>query len=529
MHPNKPEKAQQKKPYAHLTSWRESFVTLKQPQVISMLFLGISAGIPLLLIFSSLSLWLREAGVDRSAVTYFSWAALGYSFKFVWAPLVDRLSVPILTAWLGRRRSWLLLSQLMVIVSITAMALIDPASQPLTGMAIAAVFLGFSAATQDIVIDAYRIESAEDKLQAMMSASYIAGYRIGMLIAGAGALYMAAYLGSTTDQYNYLAWQATYLVMAATMFIGLATTLLISEPTLTDSQSKPVKNEMGFLLLFACCVLGFIGCYVISADFSQLIGQKLQQYIDNTLFVAFVIELLRLVSALCVAIAIAKLLIKAHIVEQTQFQKAYIDPVNDFFQRYGLTLAWTLLVLIGFYRISDIVLGVISNVFYQDLGFSKTAIANAVKMFGLLMTIVGGFFGGILAIRFGVIKILFLGAALSSATNLLFVVLAQAGQDINLLYVVVAADNLSAGLASAAFVAFLSSLTNISFTATQYAIFSSLMTLLPKVIGGYSGSIVEGVGYEMFFTITALMGLPVLLLIAHIGKQFNNKQQFGKK
>ena len=280
---------------------------------------------------------------------------------------------------------------------------------------------------------------------------------------------------------------------------------------------------MGFLLLFACCVLGFIGCYVISADFSQLIGQKLQQYLDNKLFVAFVIELLRLAIALCVAIAIAKLLIKTHIVEQTQFQKAYIDPVNDFFQRYGLTLALILLVLIGFYRISDIKLVLFQCVLPRSW-ISKTAIANAVKMFGLLMTIVGGFLGGILAIRFGVIKILFLGAALSSATNLLFVVLAQAGQDINLLYIVVAADNLSAGLASAAFVAFLSSLTNVSFTATQYAIFSSLMTLLPKVIGGYSGSIVEGVGYEMFFTITALMGLPVLLLIAHIGKQFNNKQ-----
>ena len=509
---------------AQAISWQQSIVMLKQPQVVSMLFLGISAGIPLLLIFSSLSLWLREAGVDRSAVTYFSWAALGYSFKFVWAPLVDRLSVPLLCPWLGRRRGWLLLSQLLVTLSIIAMALIDPASQPLTGMAVAAVFLGFSAATQDIVIDAYRIESADNKLQAIMSASYIAGYRIGMLIAGAGALYMAAYLGSISGQYNYLAWKSTYMVMAATMLIGMATTLLISEPSRLGNESTGVKNEVGFLILFACCVLGFIGCFLLSSDLGQYLEQQLKQFVSNNLLVSFVVELLRLVAALLVAVGIAKLLIRVQLVEQAQFQRAYIDPINDFFQRYGLTLAWTLLALIGFYRISDIVLGVISNVFYQDLGFSKTAIANAVKMFGLLMTIVGGFFGGILAIRFGVIKILFLGALLSSATNLLFVVLAQAGQDISLLYIVVASDNLCAGLASAAFVAFLSSLTNLSFTATQYAIFSSLMTLLPKVIGGYSGSIVEGVGYEMFFTITALMGLPVLLLIAHIGKQLGKNK-----
>lgn len=507
-------------------SWRESISTLKRPQVVSMFFLGISAGLPLLLIFSSLSLWLREAGIDRSAVTYFSWAALGYSFKFVWAPLVDRLSLPILTHWLGRRRGWLMLAQLMVTLSIVAMALTDPAatnSSGLTRMAVAAVLLGFSAATQDIVIDAYRIESAESNLQAMMSASYIAGYRVGMLVAGAGALYLAAYLGSSTDQYSYIAWRSTYLVMATIMLLGLITTLLISEPSTEISKTSGVKNEAGFLLLFACSVIGFISCYLLGSEIAESLDLQLLNYINNTHLVSFVIELSRLIVALIIAIAIAKLLINLNVVEQSQLQTAYIDPVRDFFQRYGFKLALTLLALIGFYRISDIVLGVISNLFYQDLGFSKITIANAVKFFGLLMTLLGGFLGGIMAMRVGVVKILFLGAALSSATNLLFVLLAQVGQDITLLYLVVAADNLSAGLASAAFVAFLSSLTNVSFTATQYAIFSSLMTLLPKVIGGYSGSIVEGLGYETFFTLTALMGLPVLLLIAGISKQLGSK------
>ena len=511
-------------PSASPRNWQESLRFLTHGRVISMLFLGISAGIPLLLIFSSLSLWLREAGIERAAVTYFSWAALGYSFKFVWAPLVDHLSLPFLSQWLGRRRGWLLLSQLMIISSIIFMALIDPATEALTFMAAAALLLGFSAATQDIVIDAYRIESAEDNLQAMMSASYIAGYRIGMLIAGAGALYLAAYLGSTAEQYNYLAWQSTYLVMAAMMAIGVVTTVLITEPpTQEGKEPADIKNEIGFLLLFVSAASGFVACYLLSSDLAQVLSAQWAGVLINPQFVSLIIELCRLSVALVVAAGICKLLISLQIIQQSQIQVAYIDPIKDFFQRYGFALAWALLALIGFYRISDIVLGVISNVFYQDLGFTKTAIANAVKIFGLSMTIVGGFLGGLMAIRFGVIKILFLGAVLSSATNLLFVLLAQAGQDINLLYLVVAADNLSAGLASAAFVAFLSSLTNVSFTATQYAIFSSLMTLLPKVIGGYSGSIVEGLGYESFFTLTALMGLPVLLLIVWVHRLLDNK------
>ena len=200
-------------------------------------------------------------------------------------------------------------------------------------------------------------------------------------------------------------------------------------------------------------------------------------------------------------------------------ERTYYAPVRDFFRRYGWSLAWILLALIGIYRISDIVLGVISNLFYQDLGFSKSEIAGVVKTFGLLMTIAGGFVGGLLAVRFGVIRTLLLGAVLSAATNLLFMLLAVVGYDLTWLYVVISADNLSAGIASAAFVAFLSSLTNISFTAMQYAIFSSLMTLLPKLLGGYSGSMVDAVGYPVFFLFTAVIGLPVIWLILVIAKR----------
>ena len=185
----------------------------------------------------------------------------------------------------------------------------------------------------------------------------------------------------------------------------------------------------------------------------------------------------------------------------------------NFFSVTVIKLAILLLVLIGLYRISDIVLGVIANIFFQDLGYSKKEIASVVKTFGLFMTIAGGFLGGILSIRFGVMKVLFLGALLTVLTNLLFMLLAVKGYDIQLLYLVISADNLSAGIASAAFVAFLSRLTNISFTAMQYAIFSSLMTLFPKIIGGYSGSIVENIGYTNFFLFASLLGLPVLGII----------------
>ncbi|MGB2115338.1 MAG: AmpG family muropeptide MFS transporter [Porticoccaceae bacterium] len=502
------------------TSWKESFRAICHPRVITLFFLGISAGIPLLLIFSSLSLWLREAGADRSAVTYFSWAALGYSFKFVWAPLVNSLQIPVLTQKLGQRRAWLLLSQLMIMLAISLMAFVDPATNQLTAMALAAVLLGFSAATQDIVIDAYRIESADEQFQALMSSGYIAGYRIGMLIAGAGALYLASFFGSTGDRYSFAAWQSTYLIMAITMLIGVITTLCISEPDIkkTGANITFAENSLRFFLLFTAAVVGFIGCYFVSSQLAVDLKQQLGQLFSNGYLAATVVELLRLIFATTIAILIAKLLIFIGMVDQRQVNQAYIAPIKDFFNRYGLSLALTMLALIGLYRVSDIVLGVISNVFYQDLGFSKNTIASVVKSFGLGMSIVGGFVGGILALRYGVIRILFVGAVLSALTNILFIVLAKAGQDIGLLYWVIAADNLSAGLASAAFVAFLSSLTNISFTAMQYAIFSSIMTLFPKVLGGYSGSIVEGIGYESFFLITALMGLPVLFLIVWVNR-----------
>ncbi|MEN8210903.1 MAG: MFS transporter [Thermodesulfobacteriota bacterium] len=506
-------------------NWKQALQSFSHPRVVTMLFLGFSAGIPILLIFSSLSLWLREAGVERSTVTFFSWAALGYSFKFVWAPLVDRMPIPYLTKFFGRRRSWILTAQAGVICAILWMASTDPASgsHQLTIMAIAAVMLGFSSATQDIVIDAYRIESAGTDLQGLMASAYIAGYRTAMLVAGAGALFLAELFGSSKGNYSFAAWQNSYYIMAACMLVGVVTVILIPEPEIKSGEEKryPPKDYLGFLFLFLLAAGGFITAFYFSAGAAASLKATIGDWLGNQYLSGFLIELVRLGAGIGVAALIAKFVMLTGFVNRKMVVDSYIGPVADFFKRYGVSVAWLLLALIGLYRISDIVLGVISNVFYQDLGFTKTQIASVVKTFGLFMTIAGGFLGGILSVRYGVMKILFAGAILSSLTNLLFMAMTGTGQNIIMLYLVISADNLAAGLASAAFVAFLSSLTSVRFTAIQYAIFSSLMTLIPKGFGGYSGTIVDNLGYSTFFLITALIGLPVLVLIWLCWKYFD--------
>ena len=346
-----------------------------------------------------------------------------------------------------------------------------------------------------------------------------------MLVAGAGALYLASYFGSDKGSYNYEAWQMSYAIMAGVMLVGVATTLIISEPTVqrADNTVYSASDYLRFFLLFLVAVAGFIATFYYSADIAKSLKGTFTELFSNKRLASFLVSTIRLVSALAIVAVLATILVKLGAVNKKMATETYVTPVKDFFTRYGMGLAFLLLALIGLYRISDIVLGVISNVFYQDLGFSKNEIATVVKSFGLWMTIAGGFLGGLLSVRFGVMKILFLGAVLSAATNLMFMWLAQTGYNMPLLYAVISADNLSAGLASAAFIAFLSSLTNIKFTAIQYAIFSSLMTLLPKIIGGYSGTMVDDMGYSSFFLVTAVMGIPVLVLILIASKHFDQK------
>lgn len=471
---------------------------------LSMLFLGFAAGVPILLIFSSLGLWLREAGIDRKLVTMFSWAALGYSFKFIWSPLVDRLPIPVLGKLLGHRRSWLLVSQILIIIAIVMMAMTDPKGVNLNLMAIGAVLLGFSAATQDIVIDAYRIESAPSEMQTALSASYVAGYRIGMIVSGAGVLYLASHFGSTMEAYSYIAWQKSYLIMAGVMGVAVVTTLSITEPTTRPVEAGlPTSDYTRLVVVFVLAVASFIYVY-------RQIGTLM---LDDTtsVLVDFMLGAGRFVLSGVVAIIIGYILVRVGVVRSVVAQTMWVQPITDFFERYGRQAA-LLLALIGLYRISDIVAGNISNLFYQDLQFTKEQIANAVKVVGVVASIGGGLIGGWVAQKTGIMRAMFIGALLACLTNLLFIVLFYTPTT-PMLYMAVVTDNLAAGLASAVFVAFLSALTSIRFTAVQYALFSSLMTLAPKILGGYSGAIVEKMGYPKFFMITFIIGLPILVLV----------------
>lgn len=498
------------KPPVAKKSLSESLKAYLDRRAIIMLFLGFVAGIPILLIFSSLSLWLREAGIDRTVVTMFSWAALGYAFKFIWSPLIDALPVPFLTKWLGRRRSWILVSQILIIIAICMMANVNPAVEgSLVLMAVGAVLLGFSSATQDIVIDAYRIELAPPNLQAVLSAMYVTGYRIGMIVAGAGALYLADYFGSTEALYSYEAWRNTYWIMAGVMGVGIITTLIIHEPI---SQKVVVERKtsdyMRLVLVFAISIVGFV---FVFANAGLILPET------EDVFSKFLVQVIRMLMSLAAALFIGYCLVKAKLVKQEFAYTTWIEPIVDFFRRYGMK-ALLLLALIGLYRISDIVAGVISNVFYQDMQFTKVDIANAVKLVGVVMAIAGGFLGGILAQKMRIMRAMMVGAILACVTNLLFILLTYHPGSLPYMYLAVILDNLAAGLASAVFIAFLSALTSVKFTAVQYSIFSSLMVLLPKVIGGYSGAIVDSTSYPFFFMFTFAIGIPILGLIYLVDK-----------
>lgn len=489
-----------------------------KPKIAALLLLGFSAGLPYLLIFSTLSIWLREAGVERATVTYFAWAALGYSFKFIWAPLVDKLPLPILSRRLGQRRAWLLVAQCAVIGAIVLMAFSDPASaQGLQVMAIAAVALGFSSATQDIVVDAYRIEIAEgsESVLGVLSGAYMVGYRCALVVAGAVALYLATTFGTTAEHYVHDAWKWTYLCMAASMLVGVATTLIVTEPVRGGSPRHfhGTSDYARFVLLFALTAGTFIAAFAASSNTLAAVVVWLSDTASvNGTLAGFLAEAMRLGAALALALGVAVLTVSAGVVRHEMLHDTFIAPVANFFERYR-RIAVPILLLVGFYRISDIVLGAVANVFYVDMGYTKNEIATASKLFGIAATILGSVLGGYLALKLRVIRVLLLGGVLAMGTNLLFIALAASPGDLQLLYIVVAVDNLSAGLATAAFIAYLSSLTSLSFTATQYAIFSSVMTLFPKLLSGYSGQIVDALGYPLFFAITAVIGIPVLLLI----------------
>lgn len=416
--------------------WGEAAAVYARGPVAAMLFLGFSAGLPFLLVFSTLSAWLAEHGVSRSAIGFFSWVGLTYSIKVFWAPAVDRLPLPYLTRRLGRRRSWMLLAMAGIAAGLLGMAHTDP-SRDLVLMALLALLVAFSSATQDVAIDAWRIEAAEETLQGAMAATYQLGYRIAILVSGGGALIVA----------DRIPWPATYTLMAALTLVGMATALAIREPDRVPPPAPaPARGARAW------------------------------------------------------------------------FADAFVGPFADFFARHG-RLAPAILAFVALFRVSDVLMGAMANPFYLDTGFTLTQIGAVVKFGGTAATIAGALAGGVLVARFGLFPPLVAAAVLLPLTNLLFAALAAIGPDLRMLAAAICADNFSAGLAGTAFIAYLSSLTSRAYTATQYALFSSLMTLPGKFLAGFSGVVVDAHGYAALFVGTAAAGAPAVLLAVFLGRR----------
>ncbi len=430
-----------------LHNWSQSFLVYRHPRVIAMLFLGFSAGLPLLLVFGTLSAWLTTEGVDKTTIGFVSWVALAYGFKFVWSPLVDRMPLPFLTAMLGKRRSWMLLAQVGIMLGLLNMALCHPALE-LQSVVLFAVITAFSSATQDIAIDAWRIEAVEEELQGAMAGTYQLGYRLGMIVAGGGAFSLA----------YYYSWPVAYQFMAVFMLLGVVTVLLIREP----------EHEL---------------------DEQQL---KLEREVIESLDIPLSSGLLSRI--------------------RNWFAAAVVSPFVEFFSRHGW-FAMVILLFIMVFRISDITLGVMANPFYIDMGYNELQIGLVTKTVGPIVTIAGALFGGVLVVRYGKMSMLMAGSILVVLTNLMFAWLATQQAELIWLILVVGADNLAAGIATTTFVAYLSALTNKAYTATQYALFSSIMLLLSKFVAGFSGVVVDSSGYAVFFAYAASLGLPSIVLI----------------
>ena len=430
-------------------SWRESFLVYTRARVIGMFFLGFAAGLPFPLVFGTLSTWLRDVGIERTTIGFFAWVGITYSIKVFWAPVIDRIQLPLITRTIGRRRSWMLIAQAGIIIGLIGMAHTNPL-EDIVMMALFSLLVAFSSATQDIAIDAYRIEAVDEEYQGAMAAMYQAGWKVAAaLVAGAVALYIA----------EYISWVRAYEVMALCMVVGVLTAIVIKEP------EKPITEE------------------------TYAREHRVIEYLENS----------------------------AHLPDWIRqpiawFIGAVVCPFTDFFQRNG-NLAIFILIFIALYRISDVVLGNLAHPFYIDMGYSKEEIANISKIFGFFPALIGAFVGGVLVVRYGVLRILLLGAVLVAITNLMFAGLASSGKSLSGLAVIIAADNLSAGIAGSAFIAYLSSLTNSAYTATQYALFSSLMTLFPKIISGFSGMIVDHTSYVFFFFYASILGVPVIIMV----------------
>lgn len=423
-------------------SWRDALTVYRDRRVLTILLLGFASGLPLLLVYGTLSTRLAESHTSLTTIGLFSWASTAYAIKWMWSPLTDRLPLPGLTRWLGQRRGWLLASQAM-----TALAMIGlGASNPeiaLWQTALWAVALAFASATQDIVIDAYRVESLEEWQLGAGAGAVVLGYRIGMIAAGGGALILA-------DQFG---WFVAYAAMAGLICLTMGVTLLMPEPKRpADAQEAP-----------------------LSGGKPQRTGMA------------------------------------------EWFRTAVVLPMQDFTHRQH----WVMILLfIALYKYGDALLGVMANPFYLSIGFTKTDIGLVSKSYGVVMTIVGGLLGGVVVARLGIMRSLLLCGLLQAASNLVFALQALIGPSLPMLMVTISVENLTGGMGTAAFVAYLSSLCNIAYTATQYALVSSFMSFARTYFASLGGWLADRVDWVSYFLISTAAALPGLLLLLWMMRTF---------
>ncbi|WP_025897549.1 AmpG family muropeptide MFS transporter [Sneathiella glossodoripedis] len=434
-----------------LKRWFTAISIYKDPRVIAILFLGFSSGLPLALTGTTLALWLREEGLTLTSIGLFANVATPYALKFLWAPLIDKLPIPLLGRMFGRRRGWMILTQICLMLSIIGLGSTDPA----TNIGLTAIFaflIAFSSASQDIVIDAYRVEISDEKNMAAGAAAIVFGYRIGMLVSGAGALYLATALD----------WQMTFNIMAALMLIGTLTILIAGEPNIHIEPQQSVVQQK---------------------------TTRLNAYLN-------------------------------------WLKEAVIDPFAEFLQRPG----WLpILLFVALYKFGDSLAGVMSTPFFYDLGFTKIDIANVSKVYGTAATFIGLALGGWLMAASGLYKTLWICGFLQLGSNLMFAIQALAGNDITVLALTVGIENLAGGMGTAAFVAYLSSLCNISFTATQYALLSSFMATARIWFSSPGGWLAEQMGWVQFFLITTIAAVPGLILLWLLTRPGQRTRTIDKK
>ena len=450
----------------------------------AMLALGFSAGLPIMLVYSTLSAWLTEAGVSRTTIGFFIWASFAYSLKFLWAPLTDRIRIPVLANKIGNRLAWTFLAILGVTCAMIAMGFQDPAEN-LKNVAICAVMIGFFSATLDICVDAWRIDASGDEEQAMMAAVYQLGYRFGMILAISGVLWMA----------DVTSWPVAYWTVAAIALIGAITPFWASRPV--EPKAKPVSDIKWSRFLI---IIPIIAIFIFFKKYGG-VG-------DLLYLILFVLCLPYLFAAGFLLFG------RDALNGQAIYEIPIIGDFADIIRRYGW-LSLLLLLIIMTYRLSDYTMGVMAMPLYIDLGYTKATIGLVKGAFGVTMLLVGSFAGGWSALKYGFSKTLIAGAILTIVTNLAFAWLAQVEAPLaQYLFVTIGADNLAAGFAGTAIIAYMSLLTNKDFTATQYALFSSIVAFSGKSLAGFSGVLADMIDYQDFFVVTALVGvLPLLAVI----------------